>query len=163
MQNKAVESFADWLATLTVQKEAAHGGAGCVKIVLCGHRYAFNCIRFPFTALSPSMGGLLVADSIYEFIHTRPDTDAPLWPNVVACLAFDTPVLPPSSTGISALLIKHRSIWVCTRKSSKTPLQKQLNMCKTFTKRLRGYLAHLVCLRESLRLAAHSLLRFVQL
>ena len=39
------------------------------------------------------MGGLLVADSIYEFIHTRPDTDAPLWPNVVACLAFDTPVL----------------------------------------------------------------------
>lgn len=77
VQNKAVESFADWLATLTVQKEAAHGGAGCVKIVLCGH----------------SMGGLLVADSVYEFIHTRPDTDAPLWPNVVACLAFDTPYL----------------------------------------------------------------------
>jgi len=60
-----------------VQKEATHGGAGCVKIVLCGH----------------SMGGLLVADSIYEFIHTRPDTSAPLWPNVVACLAFDTPYL----------------------------------------------------------------------
>ncbi|KAI9466936.1 hypothetical protein BJY52DRAFT_1110271 [Lactarius psammicola] len=75
--NKAVESFADWLTTLTVQKEAAHGGAGRVKIVLCGH----------------SMGGLLAADSIYEFIHTRPDTDAPLWPNVVACLAFDTPYL----------------------------------------------------------------------
>ena len=39
------------------------------------------------------MGGLLAADSVYEFIHTRPDTDAPLWPNVVACLAFDTPVI----------------------------------------------------------------------
>lgn len=75
--NKAVESFADWLTNLTVQKEATHGGAGSVKIVLCGH----------------SMGGLLAADSIYAFIHTRPDTDAPLWPNVVACLAFDTPYL----------------------------------------------------------------------
>jgi hypothetical protein len=56
------------------------------------------------------MGGLLVADSVYEFIHTRPDTDAPLWPNVVACLAFDTPVLPLSSAGISALLIKHLEV-----------------------------------------------------
>ena len=42
---------------------------------------------------SRSMGGLLAADSVYAFIHTRPDTDAPLWPNVVACLAFDTPVI----------------------------------------------------------------------
>jgi len=56
------------------------------------------------------MGGLLAADSIYEFIHTRPDTNAPLWPNVVACLAFDTPVLPLSFTGHSAahyLLFKY--------------------------------------------------------
>ncbi|KAH9049123.1 hypothetical protein EDB84DRAFT_1261390 [Lactarius hengduanensis] len=75
--NKAVDHFADWLTTLTVQKEAAHGGAGRVNIVLCGH----------------SMGGLLAADSVYAFIHSRPDTDAPLWPNVVACIAFDTPYL----------------------------------------------------------------------
>lgn len=40
-QNKAVERFVDWLTTLTVQKEVAHGaggGAGRAKIVLCGHR-----------------------------------------------------------------------------------------------------------------------------
>ena len=65
------------------------------------------CIRVPYTALSRSMGGLLVADSIYEFIHTRPDTDAPLWPNVVACLAFDTPVLPLSFAGNSAVLMNY--------------------------------------------------------
>lgn len=38
------------------------------------------------------MGGLLAADSINAFIHTRPDVNAPLWPNIIACLAFDTPV-----------------------------------------------------------------------
>ncbi|KAN0126899.1 hypothetical protein V8E52_000539 [Russula decolorans] len=78
--NKAVERFADWLTTLTVQKEVAHsvgGGSSRAKIVLCGH----------------SMGGLLAADSIKEFIHTRPDIHAPLWPNIIACLAFDTPYL----------------------------------------------------------------------
>ncbi|KAG6336531.1 hypothetical protein ID866_2553 [Astraeus odoratus] len=37
--NAAVERFADWLTTLTVQKEVANGGgAGVAKIVLCGHR-----------------------------------------------------------------------------------------------------------------------------
>ncbi|KAI9507555.1 hypothetical protein F5148DRAFT_1203927 [Russula earlei] len=79
--NTAVELFSDWLTTLTVEKEVAHltsgGAAGHVKIVLCGH----------------SMGGLLAADSIYAFIHTRPDATAPLWPNIIACLAFDTPFL----------------------------------------------------------------------
>jgi hypothetical protein len=41
-QNKAVERFADWLTTLTVQKEVANsigGGTSRAKIVLCGHRY----------------------------------------------------------------------------------------------------------------------------
>jgi hypothetical protein len=42
--------------------------------------------------LSQSMGGLLAADSLKEFINTRPDIHAPLWPNIIACLAFDTPV-----------------------------------------------------------------------
>lgn len=78
--NAAVVRFADWLTNLTVQREVAHGvggGAGKAKIVLCGH----------------SMGGLLAADSLIEFVRTRPDTMAPLWPNIVACLAFDTPYL----------------------------------------------------------------------
>ncbi|KIJ20310.1 hypothetical protein PAXINDRAFT_7558 [Paxillus involutus ATCC 200175] len=76
--NAAVVRFADWLTTLTVQKEVANGGgAGRVKIVLCGH----------------SMGGLLAADSLLEFINTRPDKSAPLWPRIIACIAFDTPYL----------------------------------------------------------------------
>ncbi|KAI0311967.1 hypothetical protein OF83DRAFT_1177073 [Amylostereum chailletii] len=74
--DKAVERFADWLTTLAVEKEVAHGGgAGKAKIVLCGH----------------SMGGLLIADSLLAFVHTRPDPAAPIWPNIIACLAFDTP------------------------------------------------------------------------
>lgn len=38
------------------------------------------------------MGGLLAADALIEFVRTRADDTAPLWPNIVACLAFDTPV-----------------------------------------------------------------------
>ncbi|KAG8218648.1 hypothetical protein J3R82DRAFT_4313 [Butyriboletus roseoflavus] len=76
--NAAIVRFADWLTTLTVQKEVANGGgAGSVKIVLCGH----------------SMGGLLASDTLLEFIKSRPDQNAPLWPRIIACIAFDTPYL----------------------------------------------------------------------
>ncbi|KAG2156219.1 hypothetical protein DEU56DRAFT_225034 [Suillus clintonianus] len=78
--NAAVEHFADWLTTLTVQREVADGkggGAGKAKIVLCGH----------------SMGGLLAADALLAFVNSRPDKDAPLWPKIIACIAFDTPYL----------------------------------------------------------------------
>lgn len=78
--NAAVEHFADWLTTLTVQREVANGqggGAGKTKIVLCGH----------------SMGGLLAADALLAFVNSRPDKNAPLWPNIIACIAFDTPYL----------------------------------------------------------------------
>ncbi|KAH7931225.1 hypothetical protein BV22DRAFT_1027456 [Leucogyrophana mollusca] len=78
--NEAVERFADWLTTLTVQKEVANGtggGAGKAKIVLCGH----------------SMGGLLAADALLAFVNSRPDKEAPLWPKIIACIAFDTPYL----------------------------------------------------------------------
>ncbi|KAH0839934.1 hypothetical protein J3R83DRAFT_888 [Lanmaoa asiatica] len=78
VNNAAVVRFADWLTTLTVQKEVANGGgAGRVKIVLCGH----------------SMGGLLASDTLLEFIKSRPDQNAPLWPSIIACIAFDTPYL----------------------------------------------------------------------
>ncbi|KAH7887603.1 hypothetical protein F5I97DRAFT_1951604 [Phlebopus sp. FC_14] len=75
--NAAVVRFADWLTTLTVHKEVAHGGAGKVRVVLCGH----------------SMGGLLAADALLDFLNSRPDGDAPLWPRIIACIAFDTPYL----------------------------------------------------------------------
>ena len=38
------------------------------------------------------MGGFLAADALIEFVQNRPDPDAPLWPRIIACLAFDTPV-----------------------------------------------------------------------
>lgn len=65
---------------LVVEKEVAEGnggGAGKAKIVLCGH----------------SMGGLLATDALIQFVQNRPDADAPLWPRIIACLAFDTPYL----------------------------------------------------------------------
>ncbi|KAJ7490429.1 hypothetical protein B0H11DRAFT_2010406 [Mycena galericulata] len=75
---EAVVKFSDWLTTLTVEKEVATGlGAGKVNIVLCGH----------------SMGGLLSADTLREFCKSRPDPQAPLWPRIIGCIAFDTPYL----------------------------------------------------------------------
>ena len=32
------------------------------------------------------MGGLLAADALIEFVRTRADQTAPLWPNIVACI-----------------------------------------------------------------------------
>ncbi|KAI0347098.1 hypothetical protein BDW22DRAFT_1351451 [Trametopsis cervina] len=89
--NAAVIRFADWLTQLTVEKEVAHGtggGAGKARIVLCGH----------------SMGGLLAADALIEFVRTRADQTAPLWPNIIACLAFDTPYL-----GLHPSVFKNRA------------------------------------------------------
>lgn len=47
------------------------------------------------------MGGLLAADTLREFVNSRPDAKAPLWPKIIACIAFDTPV--NSSVCISAI------------------------------------------------------------
>ena len=38
------------------------------------------------------MGGLLAADTLREFVNARTDKDCPLWPRVIACIAYDTPV-----------------------------------------------------------------------
>lgn len=38
------------------------------------------------------MGGLLAVDTLIEMAKSRPDKSAPLWPRIVACIAFDTPV-----------------------------------------------------------------------
>jgi len=39
------------------------------------------------------MGGLLIADTLLAIIRTRANASAPIWPNIVACIAFDTPYL----------------------------------------------------------------------
>lgn len=79
-----------------MEREVATGlGSGSAKIVLCGHRYALLQSLIGNQSLIsyvPSMGGLLVADSLCEFVNTRADKKAPLWPKIIACIAFDTPV-----------------------------------------------------------------------
>jgi len=39
------------------------------------------------------MGGLLIADTLLEFLNTRTNKQDPLWPRIIACIAFDTPFL----------------------------------------------------------------------
>jgi len=38
------------------------------------------------------MGGLLAADTLLAIANSQPDKEAPLWPRIIACIAFDTPV-----------------------------------------------------------------------
>ncbi|ORX36872.1 hypothetical protein BD324DRAFT_651349 [Kockovaella imperatae] len=77
--NAATLAFVDWLTSLVVELENDHGaggGAGKARIVLMGH----------------SMGGLLIADAARDIVaNTRPG--APLWPQIIGVMAFDTPYL----------------------------------------------------------------------
>ena len=57
-----------------------------VDIGMCIRRLTYPRSEY----LNYSMGGLLAADTFLEMANTRPDPDAPLWPRIIACLAFDT-------------------------------------------------------------------------
>ena len=78
----AVESFVEWLDRQVQQREVKraielesdYGAAGTAKVVLIGH----------------SMGGLLIADAIKSIRQIY--REGPLWPRIIAVLAFDTPV-----------------------------------------------------------------------
>jgi hypothetical protein len=37
------------------------------------------------------MGGLLIADALLAIAHSRNEKSAPLWPRIIACIAYDTP------------------------------------------------------------------------
>jgi hypothetical protein len=41
-----------------------------------------------------SMGGLLIADTLIAMASSLPDPSVPLWPKIIAVIAFDTPVRP---------------------------------------------------------------------
>jgi hypothetical protein len=49
---------------------------------------------------SLSMGGLLAADTLLEVAKSCSDSRAPLWPRIIACIAFDTPVRIPFAFNI---------------------------------------------------------------
>ncbi|KAJ9093231.1 hypothetical protein QFC19_008437 [Naganishia cerealis] len=105
----ATDRFVEWLANETVQLETAT--ASRAKVVLCGH----------------SMGGLLIADAALGIAHgagaDMPSTSnppltgqdnarekneshataaAPMWPRIVALIAFDTPYL-----GLNPIVFKN--------------------------------------------------------
>lgn len=65
------------------------------RIVRAQVRNANETVLFTSTLTTLlSMGGLLAADTFLAIAHARPDKTAPLWPRIVACIAFDTPVRP---------------------------------------------------------------------
>ncbi|WOO85647.1 uncharacterized protein LOC62_07G009144 [Vanrija pseudolonga] len=85
----ATEAFTEWLTIKVVELEnnGGHGGgAGSAKVALLGH----------------SMGGLLIADATAR-IEASTRNGSPMWPNVVATIAFDTPYL-----GLHPHVFKHQ-------------------------------------------------------
>ncbi|KAG8754565.1 hypothetical protein FRC14_004945 [Serendipita sp. 396] len=80
----AVNTFVEWLQHEVINREVKravelggnHGAAGAAKVVLCGH----------------SMGGLVIADAMKAIKKSHND-DGPLWPRIIAVLAYDTPYL----------------------------------------------------------------------
>ncbi|KAF8663438.1 hypothetical protein AX16_001008 [Volvariella volvacea WC 439] len=74
----AVQQFTNWLNALALEiEDGSEGGAGSVGIVLCGH----------------SMGGLLIAEALFR-------KTTPLWPQVIACIGYDSPFLGLHPQGI---------------------------------------------------------------
>lgn len=71
-----------------------------------------------------SMGGLVAADSLIGMVTSRPDPKAPLWPKIIACIAFDTPVWlfrPPFVLSLTSTFVSTSDF---TLLSSKIKLQR---------------------------------------
>lgn len=105
------------------------------------------------------MGGLLAADSLLEFINTRPDQLAPLWPNIIACIAFDTPVRMFPLYGLPVLIFVV-SILVSTLGYSRTVQRRPPSTFRRLTRLPPGFSrpSH-----RPLRLRHHPLHREVRL
>ncbi len=91
----AVDNFVEWLISRCVQLESKPlldektgavrdpaetgrgGGAGSVKIILCGH----------------SMGGIVAADAVLNIAREGGWKEGKLWPRITSVLAFDSPYL----------------------------------------------------------------------
>lgn len=92
----AVERFVEWLQHQVLQREVSHaielggesGAAGAAKVVLCGH----------------SMGGLVISDALSS-VQLAHNNDGPLWPRIIAVLAFDTPVRTSVSVGLHLIAV----------------------------------------------------------
>jgi hypothetical protein len=66
------------------------------------------------------MGGLLAADILIQLADSRVDKTAPLWPRVIALIAFDPPVSPVAPRAGYAAAKQQRSTSACTRSCSGT-------------------------------------------
>ena len=85
----------------TIQRLANYADGSTRSCVWYWRRVCQGCAMRPqvgesllpiLIAKSVSMGGLLAADTLRAFVQSRPDKTAPLWPKIVALVAFDTPV-----------------------------------------------------------------------
>lgn len=85
-QQAATDRFVEWLTNETITLETTTQSRA--KVVLCGH----------------SMGGLLIADAALGIAHssapqvsdnetTQTSQSHPMWPRIIALIAFDTPYL----------------------------------------------------------------------
>ena len=55
------------------------------------------------------MGGLLVADAVIAIADSRREKSSPLWPRIIACVAFDTPYY-----GLHPFVFKHSATQAVT-------------------------------------------------
>ena len=81
------------------------------------------------------MGGLLAADALIQFVQNRPDAEAPLWPRIIACLAFDTPVrshLSPPIATTQALPLQYLGLHPHVFKHQVTKAAEVVQTTKTF-------------------------------
>ncbi|KAL1405372.1 hypothetical protein Q8F55_009003 [Vanrija albida] len=104
----AVEAFTEWLTIKVVELENNNGrggGAGSAKVALLGH----------------SMGGLLIADATSR-IEAATHRGSPMWPNVVANIAFDTPYL-----GLHPHVFKHQMSNAATQIGAATSVASKID------------------------------------
>lgn len=64
------------------------------------HDVSFRIASAPHRIVS--MGGLLIADAVIAIADSRHEKTAPLWPRIIACVAFDTPYY-----GLHPFVFKH--------------------------------------------------------
>lgn len=55
------------------------------------------------------MGGLLIADTVLAIANSRVEKASPLWPRIIACIAFDTPYY-----GLHPFIFKNQTSKVIT-------------------------------------------------
>ena len=109
LQAVVVKKFSSCLKDEVAKREGDETGK--TEIVLCSRRCAFCIVGYePMLTRTrlTSIGGLVAADALIGFAQKRPDARSPLFPRIIACLSYDTPVCPgphPSLPRFNVILL----------------------------------------------------------